>query len=215
MKNEVRMLLAALCATLLLGCVSQPQDAATTTLAETSTTAEETTTAATTTTTLLPREEVNAQVGCVPVSLSFSNNTLTIQADSEVLPASKSKSVDVYKIPADTIDNIRVNRNGLFVYYGKSCCETGEYETYHYFILASSGAKEKYMPESFDGLLYDYARIEGGYEAWSYREAASRDLTGSVKTWSECGYGYVLSMGWETRKVGKIFKGAEMIDRLS
>lgn len=125
------------------------------------------------------------------------------------------KSVDEYKITTDIRGNIVVDRDDLFVYYAKSCCsaDTG-YTTYHYFIVASTGSKEEYMPETFDNLLSDYSAI-GGYEAYSFRETVSRDLTGNIKTWNECGRNYVLSMGWETRKDGKTFKSAAMIDRLT
>jgi hypothetical protein len=173
----------------------------------------------TTTTTTIPEAEdsvLEASVGCVPISLRFKDNMLSIQANSLVVPAAKTKSVDEYKVTTDIRENIVVNRDDLFVYYAKSCCatETG-YSTYHYFIVASVGSKERYMPEPEGGLLFDYSSIEGRYETYSLRETTSRDFTGSVKTWSECGRSYILSMGWETRRDGKTFTTPAMIERLT
>jgi hypothetical protein len=199
---------------LFAGCVAKAPDNSTTSSSSTPSS-----TTAATSTTLREAEGsdvLTTAVGCVPISLRFQSNMLTIQADSTVVPAAKTKSVDEYKTTTNIRGNIVVDRDDLFVYYAKSCCaaETG-YSTYHYFIVASVGSKERYMPEPEGGLLFDYTSIEGRYETYSIRETTSRDFTGSVKTWSECGRSYILSMGWETRRDGKTFTTPAMIERLT
>jgi hypothetical protein len=196
---------------LFAGCVAKAPDNSTTSTSRLSSTT-------TTTSTTIPEAEesdvLTTAVGCVPIRLRLQDNMLTIQANSSIVPATKTKSVNRYNFTTDIKQNIFVDRDDLFVYYAKSCCSTDtEYSTYHYFIVAATGSKERYMPESEGGLLFDYSAI-GGYEAYSFREATSRDLTGNLKTWSECGRNYILSMGWETRKDGKTFKSAAMIARL-
>ena len=211
--NQKNICLIMIPLLLLSGCIQQtPEDTKAT--STTNSISQTTSTTSATVPQTGGSDALTAAVGCVPISLRFQGNVLTIQADSTIVPTTKMKSVDEYSFPADIRANIVANRDDLFVYYAKSCCSTDTgYESYHYFIVASTGSKEKYMPEPEGGLLFDYSAI-GGYEAYSFREAVSRDLTGSVKTWSECGRNYVLSMGWETRMDGRGFTTPAMIDRL-
>jgi len=157
----------------------------------------------------------SGKVGCIPISLTLdAGGALIVQASSSVVPNVKTKA----SYDHGSVGDVIVNRNDLFVFYTKTCCEAGEtYNSYRYFILAvaGEGEKDKYMPVSFGEIYYDYSDLFGMYKTYNFKEIrAPKDMTGILRTWDECGNSYILSVGQEDRRLGEAFSTSSMINAL-